>query len=79
MKEPGKPRLRLVPPVPDAGELSDSRIPRSKHHTSSGRPGGEAAPPDSPAPAPLRAVVPPPIPLRRPPVLPDDDPPRGAA
>ena len=73
MKEPGKPRLRLVPPLPAPGESAALRNPEHSRHTSSSR-GGDGDPGPS-----LRAVDPPPIPLRRPPLPPDDDPPRGAA
>jgi hypothetical protein len=58
-------RLRLVPPLPTPGEPAALRNPEHARRTSSSRPS-------------LRAVDPPPIPLRRPPI-PPDDPPRGAA
>jgi hypothetical protein len=58
-------RLQLVPPLPAPGEAAALRNPEHGRRTSSTRPS-------------LRAVDPPPIPLRRPP-LPPDEPPRGAA
>jgi len=64
-------RLRLVPPLSGPGESGVSRIPEHSRLTS---PAGEPSRPR----APLRAVDPLPIQLRRPP-LPPDDPPRGAA
>jgi hypothetical protein len=65
-------RLRLVPPLPAPGESAALRNPEHARRTSSSRGENTARPA-------LRAVVPPPIPLRPPVPTPDDDPPRGAA
>jgi hypothetical protein len=66
-------RLRLVPPLPAPGEPTVFRNPEYSRRTSSSGSGGDGVARPS-----LRALDPPPIPLRRPP-LPPDDPPRGAA
>jgi hypothetical protein len=66
-------RLRLGPPLPAPGESAAVRNPEHARRSSSPRGGDGAARPS------LRAVDPAPIPLRRPPFSPDDDPPRGAA